>query len=363
MVKNILKWMLIVVLSVVFIFLFLVIRQFSIKIYDSQVQIRHMKNLEALYDEDYVAIDEDEFINFDRFDETTTLDQVQMLASHNSYKKVGSPLGRLLVGLGDSFREARALNYGYKNLTDQFESGIRSMEFDLRKRKDSFQLTHIPLVDNSSVAVNFAMALEEIYLYSTHNPTHMPMIFLLEIKEDWMILDHALQTIDVQELTELNNLLKDKLKETLFMPKDMMEVGLTLKESIDANGWPTITSLLGKVIFILHPSNHNQSYESLDPSLDQLAMFIGSYENDLNHDYASFVVHNDVDVMRIQELTSSGYIVRTRVDESLNFQLSRYQDAILSGAQILTSDFTIGRKDIEQSDVITLNQFTIVKKE
>ncbi|MDY0295316.1 MAG: Ca2+-dependent phosphoinositide-specific phospholipase C [Acholeplasmataceae bacterium] len=363
MLIRMLKIALISILSLVFIFIFIVMRQFSIKIYDSVVQTRHMKNLEALYDDDYEPIDESSFVNFDRFDDTTTLDQIQMLASHNSYKKMGSTLGRLFVGLGDSFAEARALKYGYNNLTAQFEAGIRSMEFDLRKRKDSFQLTHVPLVDNSSVAPDFASALEEIYLYSSHNPTHIPMIFLVEIKDDWMMLDHALQKMESQELTELNALLKDKLNETLFAPSDMMADGMSLRETIENQGWPTVTSLLGKVIFVLHPSNMNDLYESLDPTLEDLAMFIGAYEDDLAHDYASFVIHNDVDITRIQELVSQKYIVRTRVDESLNFEISRFQDAIASYAQILTSDFTIGRKDIKDEDVITLSQYMVIKKE
>lgn len=363
MIRRLLKTVLILVLSVVFIFFFIVIRQFSIKIYDSQVQIRHMKNLEELYETDYEPINESLFVNFDRFDDTTTLNEIQMLASHNSYKKTGSTLGHLFVGLGDSFREARGLKYTYKNLTDQFEAGIRSMEFDVRKRKDSFQLTHVPLVDNSSVAPNFQMALEEIYLYSSHNPSHIPMIFLIEIKEDWMMLDHALQKIDTQELNELNTLIKDQLKESLFTPNDMMRDDLTLKQTIQTHGWPTVTSLLGKVMFVLHPSNMNDLYESLDPTLEDLSMFIGSYEDDLDHDYASFVIHNDVNILRISELTEQGYIVRTRVDESLEFSITRFQDAIQSQATILSSDFTIGRKDIKDSEVITLNQYMIVKKE
>lgn len=363
MIKRILTWTLITFLSLVFIFVFIVFRQFSIKIYDSIVQNKHMKDLVAMYDENYIPIDESQFINFDRFDNTVTLNDIQILASHNSYKKKGSSLGRLFIGLGDSFAEARALNYGYYNLTTQFESGIRSMEFDLRKRRDSFQLTHVPLVDNSSVAPNFQMALQEIYLYSSHNPSHVPMIFLIEVKEDWMILDHALQTIENDELNELNQLLKDELKESLFTPGDMISPGLTLNQTIQQQGWPTVTSLLGKVIFVLHPNNMNEAYQALDPTLSDLAMFIGSYDDDLNQDYTSFIIHNDVNVDRIKELTDMGYIVRTRIDESLHFDITRYQHAISSTAQILSSDFTIGRKDISSSDVIYLSNYTVIKKE
>lgn len=362
MIIRILKVFIISILSLVVLFGLIVFRLFAIKIYDSQVQLRHMKNLEEMYESNYEPIDESEFVNFDRFDNITTLDQIKLLASHNSYKKQGSALGKFFVGLGDSFAEARALKYGYKNLTEQFESGIRSMEFDVRKRKSSFVLTHVPLVDNSSVAPDFAMALEEIYLYSSNNPTHIPMVFLIEIKEDWMMLDHALQMIDESELIQLNELIHDKLGDRLYTPNDFMQVDLSVRDTILSNGWPTVTSLLGKIIFVLHPNNMNELYESIDPTLETLSMFIGSYEDDLNHPYASFVVHNEVDVTRIQELVQDGYIVRTRVDESLIFDEERYDQALLSGAQFLTSDFTAGRSDIKVADVITLGNYTVIKR-
>lgn len=357
-----LKALLITILSLVILLGLVIVRLFAIKIYDSQVQIRHMKNLVEMYEDDYTPIDESQFIDFNRFDETTRLNEIQMIASHNSYKKMGSSLGRFFVGLGDSFEEARALKYGNRSLTEQFESGIRSMEFDVRKRKSSFVLTHVPLVDNSSVAPDFAMALEEIYLYSSHNPTHIPMIFLVEVKDDWMILDHALQVIRTEELTQLNNLLKDKLGDVLYTPNDFMEPGLTVNETIETHGWPTVSSLLGKVIFILHPSHMNALYEGIDPTLKTLNMFIGSYENDLEHAYASFVVHNEVNATRIQELLAQGYIVRTRIDENLVYDNQRDILARLSGAQILTTDFSIGRKDIKQAEIIYLNTYTVIKR-
>ncbi len=56
-------------------------------------------------------------MNFDINDPSIKLDDIQMLASHNSYKKVGPAIGRFFVGLGDSFAEAKALNYGYQSIT------------------------------------------------------------------------------------------------------------------------------------------------------------------------------------------------------------------------------------------------------
>ncbi|MCR3906867.1 MAG: Ca2+-dependent phosphoinositide-specific phospholipase C [Tenericutes bacterium] len=361
---KILKIILIVFLSFVTLFFLIVMRLFAVKIYDSVVQTSHMKRLNNYYeDNSFVPVDENEFVNFDLTDESIKLNEIQILATHNSYKKAGTALGRLFVGLGDSFDEARALKYGYNNLTTQFESGIRSMEFDVRLRKDSFVLTHVPLVDNSSVAPNFELALEEIDLFSTNHPNHIPIIILMEIKNDWMILDHALQNIESEELEKLNSLLIDKLGNRLYQPNEMLESGKTLRETIQTTGWPSVSSLLGKIIFVLHPGDFTDMYYELDSTLETQAMFIGSYSSQIDQDYASFVVHNQVDVEFIQSLVEANLIVRTRIDSNLLFEQQRYIDAISSGAQILTSDFTIGRSDLKLDEMIYLpNNKLIIKR-
>ena len=352
---KIIKILLITVLSAVLLFVFIVIRLFAIKIVDSQLQIKHMKELNGYYDStDFVPLDESQFIDFDPNDSSIKLNDIQILASHNSYKKKGSALGKFFIGLGDSFEEANALKYGYRNLTDQFDSGIRSMEIDLRLRKTSFVLTHVPLVDNSSVAPDFSMALEEIKLFSDNNPNHIPIIMLMEIKDDWMILDHALQQIGPEQLETLDQLLMDKLGDTLFKPSEMLETGKSIMETITTTGWPSVQSLLGKVIFVLHPGSFTTPYYELDQTLSTQAMFPGVYKDDVNQEYATFVVHNDIDIPSISALVDQGFIVRTRIDDYLIFEHDNYDNAILSGAQILSSDFTIGRSDLNSLDVIYL---------
>jgi hypothetical protein len=352
MIKAI-KIFLIAVLSVVILFVLIVLRLFAIKLYDSSVQNAHMRTLKSYYQsEDFEPVNESDFVDFDLNDQTIRLNEIQMLATHNSYKKTGSDIGKFFVGLGDSFDEARALKYGYKNLTDQFEAGVRSMEFDLRLRKTQYVLTHVPLVDNSSVAPDFAQALEEIALFSSNHPNHVPIIILMEIKDDWMILDHALQVIESKDLENLNTLLTEKLGNQLFTPQMMMEADKTLKETIQSTGWPTLNSLLGKVIFVLHPGNFTDMYFELDETLETQPMFIGSYASGINQDYASFIVHNNPSREEIEPLIQANFIVRTRIDANLIFNQSDFDQAVLSGAQILTSDFLVGRKDIKTSDII-----------
>jgi hypothetical protein len=350
-----LKIIIFALLSIILLFVFIVIRLYAIKINDIRLQERHMNQIRLVYQNDqYEAIEDADFMNFELTPDIR-LNEIQMLASHNSYKKRGVPLGKLFVGLGDSFEEADALKYGYQDLTRQFSFGVRSMEFDLRLRKTSFMLTHVPLVDNSSVAPDFSKALEEMRLYSVHNPNHLPIIILMEIKDDWMILDHALQVMDTTDLENLDELIRLKLGNTLFTPSQMMNDGMGLKASIDASGWPSVESLLGKIIFVLHPGSFTDRYASLDSTNRSQAMFIGLNKNLLEREYASFVVHNEPDIDVIQAMVSDGLMVRTRLDDRLVFDEDRYQRGIESGAQILTTDLIIGRSDIQASDVIYLD--------
>ncbi|MCF7930370.1 MAG: hypothetical protein K9L02_02545 [Acholeplasmataceae bacterium] len=342
------KIILILILTVIILFVALVVRFYAVKLADIRIQTKHLNQLETYYESpEFDAIDDTLFTDFNPSDTSIKLNDIRILASHNSYKKYGTTLGKFFIGLGSTKEEAEGFKYGYKNFTEQFEAGIRSMEIDLRLRKTEFMLTHVPLVDNSSVAPLFSLALDEIALFSENNPNHIPIIILMEIKDDWMILDHALQNIGSDQLKNLNTLIETKLGDRLFTPNDMLENGKTLNETVQTTGWPSVSSLLGKVIFVLHPGSFTQTYYEIDSSLASLPMFIGIYPDQTSQSYASFIVHNDPDVSAISQLVNQGYIVRTRIDADLVYRQQDYDDALASGAQILSSDYTIGRSDLE----------------
>jgi len=359
------KWikrLLMLIALILFLFFGIVFRLFLVRLNDFRLQEQYYQRLLTQYRNQEIEIQkETDFLSFD-MNEPLRLNEIQMLASHNSYKKTGVPLGRLMVGLGDSFDEAKALKYGYKPLHEQLRLGIRSFEFDVRLRKTAFELTHVPLVDNSSVAPNFSKALDEMLLYTEYHPNHLPIIVLMEVKDDWMLLDHALQKIGVLELIKLNQLIEIKMKDHLYKPSDMMTPGLSLKETIQEAGWPYISDLLGKYIFVLHPGGFTDTYYSIDPSLLTLPMFIGGYQEHQNESFASFIVHNTLDVEKINHLVSEGLIVRTRIDSQLVFNPSDFEKAILSGAQILTSDFLSARSDLPLNQVIYFEGQKTVKR-
>lgn len=340
----------------------LVLRLYLVRLNDFRLHQAHLIRLEKGYaNQSITPVDDRLFYDFD-LDPSVKLNEIQMLATHNSYKKKGVLLGKLLVGLGDSFDEAKALNYGYQSLHDQLMLGIRSFEWDVRLRKTAFELNHVPLVDNSSVAPNFEKALQEMLMFTHHNPNHLPIILLIEIKDDWMILDHALQTIGLSELKHLNLIIEQTMGDHVYRPSEMIGDYRSLKEAIQQQGWPSVSELLGKYLFILHPGNKTDLYLSIDPTVFDLVMFPGIYKDRAEEEYAAFVVHNEVDVLSIQQLVDQGLIVRTRIDSGLSFDAQRFLLAMESGAQLLTSDFLIGRSDLPIDQVIYFDGQKTVRK-
>ncbi len=349
--KKLLKISLISILSVLLVFILLIVYLSSIQTYDIHQQKKHMNQLVSMYESDsFVPVDESNFYDFE-LDDSIKLNDVQYLASHNSYKKKGSNIGHFFVGLGSNFDEAKAMNYHNKTLTDQLFSGIRSFEFDVRLRNDTFMLTHVPLVDNSSVAPQLAYALEEIKLFSTYHPNHFPIIILMEIKDDWMMLDPALRTIGSSELNTLNELVKNTMGHHLFSPIDVIIDQLSLKASIEMHGWPSIQSLLGKVMFVLHAGSFVEPYVALDEDLSSLHMFPSVYADQTHRHYTSFIIENNPLSTMIPTWVQSHFIVRTRIDSELIIKPEERIQGVLSGAQLLTSDYTAGRKDISSTQI------------
>ncbi|HHT55604.1 MAG TPA: hypothetical protein GX012_03480, partial [Acholeplasma sp.] len=210
---TILKVVTSIIIGVLVFVLFSAIHLSQIRRADLKSQNKRMDKLEASY-ENY---EPSGYLKYsgENLDELA-FNEVSFLASHNSYKKKGSLVGKLFVGLGDSFSEAKALNYSYKTITEQLKSGIFSFELDVRLRKDEFEITHVPLVDNSSTSVNFEKALLEYKYFLEHEPNGFPVLVLLEIKDDYMFLDPSLKTIGNNELELLENKIDEVLGDYLY---------------------------------------------------------------------------------------------------------------------------------------------------
>ncbi|MCK7488445.1 MAG: Ca2+-dependent phosphoinositide-specific phospholipase C [Bacillus subtilis] len=222
----------------------------------------------------YEPIDEQSFVAFDMSDTTLRLNEIRMIASHNSYKKQGSPLGKLFVGLGDSWKEAAALQYDNPDLTFQLNSGIRSFELDVRYRLGDFEAVHVPLVDNSSTAVKLALAFQEIALWSEHNANHIPVILLIG---NQVRLDDARSVPGLHRFARIATARPTARRHVWRFAVHAGGFARHVRHLATSPRAPkagrSFSEMLGKVIVVMHPGRMTAEYAASDPDFNEIAMF------------------------------------------------------------------------------------------
>jgi hypothetical protein len=266
------------------------------------------------------------------------LDRLRMIATHNSYRRRADPLRLFFIGLAQPGEPAR-LGYGHPPLTDQLDSGVRSFELDVRLRGEQFQTAHVPLVDNRSTVPDLGLALREIALWSERNPGHVPIILLLELKDDYMFLDPGLRRIDAGALDSLDSLIRRELADRLITPDDVRGGAPSLSAAIQLRGWPAVGALRGRVLVVLHQNEaYRQLYLKGPPLLEGRAMFTCAPPGAPD---AGIVIANNPmnDSARIADLVARGFLVRTRADADGIHSERDLAAARASGAQIVSTDF------------------------
>jgi hypothetical protein len=301
---------------------------------------RQKSHLEKVGTEVVDSMFQEESFSTFPFDDDTRLNEIQLVASHNSYHKQPGPLRLFFVGLVEP-DEPEKMKYSHAPLWDQFNSGVRSIELDLRFKKDEFEVVHVPLVGNRGHSPDFSLALEEIRLWSDSHPGHIPIFVLMELKSDMMALDPLLKDHSVESLQVLDDTILTVMgREKLLIPDDVRGNSESIQAAIQDQGWPLLKDTLGKVVFIMHENaEYREYYLSQTPQLEGRRMFTCGSPGDSD---AAFVLHNSPDIEEIQELVQAGYIVRTRADSDLILDDAVTKTALESGAQLLTTDFPPG---------------------
>ena len=262
--------------------------------------------------------------------DSTPFSKLRLLATHNSYRRSSNPLGLFFIGLAKP-GEPRNLSYAHKTLTAQLELGLRSFELDLRPRGDHFILEHVPLVDPRTWEPDFALALEELALWSDRNPGHLPIVLLFELKNDYSFLDPSLGPWDAAAFDRLDAAIRKGLGTRLFAPDDRKD-----------GSWPSVGGMRGRFIVILHENEtYRAIYEAGHPNLAGRAMFDclpggapGAYFAILNDPFA--------EAAQIAAAEARGTVVRTMAGAGGDLRPGMLQAAIASGAQIISTDFPIG---------------------
>jgi hypothetical protein len=305
-----------------------------------------------------------------------------VLGTHNSYHI--EPRQPLLEFIGTIDPQAAAsMEYTHRPLDEQVGPlGIRQVELDVFADPDGgrfafplgalvfpipgeepkpelflpgLKVLHIQDIDFETTCLTFVSCLQTIKAWSDANPGHLPLMVLVEAKDDPLVLPPGVLPpglpdpaepvpFGAQELdgidAEIRSVFSD---DQLITPDDVRGGRATLEQAVLKDGWPTLNESRGRLLFALDNTDAKRDdYLAGHPSLAGRVMFTSSPPGSPE---SAFVKVNDPvpNQAYISQLVAAGYIVRTRADantlEARLGSITRRDAALASGAQFVSTDY------------------------
>lgn len=179
---------------------------------------------------------------------------MQVKGTHNSYHL------KPLIAFDKSH------DYSHVPLDEQLESqGVRAFELDLHKGLGGFEVYHITVIDAVSTCETFGGCLGVIRTWSNAHPQHLPITVWIEIKDQT-----GGSAIGVDDLDDLDEVVRGAFPDDkLLTPDDVQGAHASLQDALAGDGWPTIDSVRGQVMFVLlnvdeaHASDYTAGYTTL----------------------------------------------------------------------------------------------------
>lgn len=317
--------------------------------------------------------------------------QIQVIGTHNSYHLAPHDELMKLLRL-TSRRQAESIDYSHRSLAEQFGVlGIRQIELDLfhdpegglyaspalRKTVEKLgrdpgpapnaggvmnlpglKVLHVQDVDYRSTVPTFEIALRQIQSFSAANPSHVPIMVLVELKDNAVTgLATIPKKFDEAALDEVDKTI-DKVfaRSALFVPDDLRGDFETLPDAISKRGWPELKNVRGKVMFALDNEGAiRDMYIANRPNLSGRRMFVTPPAE--GHPAAAFFKINDPvrDFEKIRRLVATGFVVRTRADadtrQARSGDTGQRDKAMTSGAQFVSTDYPEPRREWSEYQV------------
>jgi Phosphoinositide phospholipase C, Ca2+-dependent len=310
-------------------------------------------------------------------DDELRLNQIQVLGSHNSYHiRPAQPILDALRALTPQLSEP--LEYDHPALGEQFENQrIRQIELDVfadpfgglyttpyglelttgdpnaripELGAAGFKVLHIQDIDFDTVCQTFIECLEDVKAWSDAHPLHMPIMILVEAKDD-VLPDFGFNFVTPLPIGEPEfDALDVEIRSVfppaqLITPDDVRGMHATLAEAVRTDGWPTLGASRGKVLFCLDNGGAKLAdYIRNHPSLQGRVLFTSS---PADAPEAAFMKLNDPlgDFDEIQAAVAEGFVVRTRADadtvEARTNNTTPRDMALESGAQWVSTDYPV----------------------
>jgi len=309
------------------------------------------------------------------------LNQIQVIGSHNSYHAGLAPSETAwLTKLNP--KSADGLDYRHPSLDVQFSMGVRQVEIDIYADvkggryahpanlkmiaemglpadppsdpnglflKPGFKVMHAQDIDYRSNCQPFTGCLAVILSWSKAHPGHLPLFILIETKVGGgRSFQQTTEAFTPAVFDDLDKEIRSVIPaDKMIVPDEIRGKHATLEEAVLTDGWPTLDSARGKIIFLLDQRKAEADYVAGHPSLKGRVIFTNAEPGSPD---AAFVEQNDPlkDPALIPSLVKKGYLVRSRTDadtvQGRSGETKMRDAAMASGAQILSSDYYFSEK-------------------
>jgi hypothetical protein len=310
------------------------------------------------------------------------MNQIQVLGSHNSYHS-GVDASLFTYLRAKYGKRIDGLEYSHPSIEQQLDMGLRALEIDvvndpqgglyahpagLQIEKDNhlaappydpdglmlkpgLKVIHVPDIDFRSNVYTFRQELAILKAWSVAHPNHLPIPVTMNAKDDGLKQPGFVQPLPFDKAAFDGwdeEILAGLGRDQLITPDDVRGDRGTLEEAVLAQSWPKLSQVRGKFFFVLDETGKKlDTYVDGHPSLRGRVMFVNQTEG---HAEAAFRIVNEPqkDWAYIQYLVRSGYYVRTRADadtvEARKGDYSRWRDALISGAQVISTDYYVANK-------------------
>lgn len=342
---------------------------------DMTEQIERISALEAAYASgEMPPVNEADFFSGNlqaELESGIKFNEMIFLATHNSYQTPNTQqtkeLYRNLSDLTFGLLSPKLGDFFSPTLTEQLNTGLRSFEIDIevfdRDGEVSFTCMHNPYIEMTTSCYDFELAMKELAMWSDNNPNHLPITIIIETKEFFIPLEN-MKAMGMDYMGEFEDVLRRSLGNKLFTPSDMLRDYESFGAMRRADDWCKVSDMLGKVLVLLHETGITEDYIKTDPSIKTQVMFPMLREKDIERDCASFIIANKPDKLVKNSddiIKSKKLIVRTRADEFTNINPQRLENALASGAQIVSTDYPY-RKDMAKDEYfVSFGGYTTVK--
>jgi hypothetical protein len=215
--------------------------------------------------------------------------------------------------------------------------------------KPGFKVMHAQDIDYRSNCQPFTGCLAVILNWSKAHPGHLPLFILIETKVGGgRSFQQTTEAFTPAVFDDLDKEIRSVIPaDKMIVPDNIRGKHATLEEAVLKDGWPTLDSARGKVIFLLDQRKAQADYVAGHPSLKGRIIFTNAEPGSPD---AAFVEQNDPlkDPALIPGLVKKGYLVRTRTDadtvQGRSGDTKMRDAALASGAQILSSDYYFSEK-------------------